>query len=141
MAIVSLIAEHMIDRLRTIVSYDRICVMDNGNIVEFDAPGVLYEQNGIFRAMCDRSNIMLDDIRRSRVVSSFRDSLTSFRYSNTTFRDSVTSFKYSNTTLRDSVTSFSYSNTTFRDSVTSFGYSNTTLRDSVSSFRDSLTFS
>ncbi|KAH9972120.1 ABC transporter [Lactifluus volemus] len=53
-------------RLRTIISYDRICVMDNGNIAEFDAPEVLHAQNGIFRAMCERSAITLEDIRRAR---------------------------------------------------------------------------
>ena len=73
--IVSLTAECAIDRLRTIISYDRICVMSDGNIVEFDAPGVLYEQNGVFRAMCDRSNITRADIRQARMVRSFRDSL------------------------------------------------------------------
>jgi ABC-type multidrug transport system fused ATPase/permease subunit len=56
----------VIDRLRTIISYDRICVMDNGNIAEFDAPEVLHAQNGIFRAMCERSAITLEDIRRAR---------------------------------------------------------------------------
>ncbi|KAI0283629.1 ABC transporter [Russula aff. rugulosa BPL654] len=54
-------------RLRTIISYDRICVMDNGNAVEFDTPEVLHGKNGIFRAMCDRSNITLDDIRCARM--------------------------------------------------------------------------
>ena len=62
----------MIDRLRTIISYDRICVMDNGSIAEFDAPDVLHLQNGIFREMCENSNITLDDIRRARTVRSFR---------------------------------------------------------------------
>ena len=57
----------MIDRLRTIISYDRICVMDNGNAVEFDTPEVLHGKNGIFRAMCDHSNITLDDIRCARM--------------------------------------------------------------------------
>ncbi|KAH9031756.1 P-loop containing nucleoside triphosphate hydrolase protein [Lactarius pseudohatsudake] len=47
-------------RLRTIISYDRICVLDNGKIVEYDAPEVLYAQDGIFRGMCDRSNITLE---------------------------------------------------------------------------------
>ena len=56
----------MIDRLRTIISYDRICVMDNGNIAEFDAPDVLYAQNGIFFAMCEHSSITLEDIYRAR---------------------------------------------------------------------------
>jgi len=62
-------------RLRTIISYDRICVMDNGNIAEFDAPEVLHSQNGIFRAMCDHSSITLEDIRRARKERAVRDEL------------------------------------------------------------------
>ncbi|THV02862.1 ABC transporter [Dendrothele bispora CBS 962.96] len=50
-------------RLRTIISYDRICVLDAGQIAEFDTPARLFEQNGIFKGMCDRSSITLDDIR------------------------------------------------------------------------------
>jgi ABC-type multidrug transport system ATPase subunit len=52
-----------LDRLRTIISYDRICVMDNGKIVEFGVPEDLYAQDGIFRGMCERSSITLEDIR------------------------------------------------------------------------------
>ncbi|KAF8502624.1 YGR281Wp-like protein [Russula emetica] len=62
-------------RLRTVISYDRICVMDDGDIAEFDDPEGLHSQNGIFQAMCDRSNITLDDIRLARTVRSFRDEL------------------------------------------------------------------
>ena len=51
-------------RLKTIIGYDRICVLDAGQIAEFDSPARLYEQpHGIFRSMCDRSSITLDDIR------------------------------------------------------------------------------
>ncbi|KAI0072747.1 P-loop containing nucleoside triphosphate hydrolase protein [Panus rudis PR-1116 ss-1] len=50
-------------RLRTIIGYDRICVMDAGQIAEFDTPENLYNKSdGIFRGMCDRSSITLDDI-------------------------------------------------------------------------------
>ena len=52
-----------LDRLRTIISYDRICVLDNGKIVEFGVPEDLYSQDGIFRGMCERSSITLEDIR------------------------------------------------------------------------------
>ena len=58
-----------VDRLRTIMSYDRICVMDNGNIAEFDTPEGLYAQNGIFRAMCEHSSIKPEDIRRAHKES------------------------------------------------------------------------
>ncbi|KAH9945256.1 P-loop containing nucleoside triphosphate hydrolase protein [Epithele typhae] len=51
-------------RLRTIIGYDRICVMDAGQIAEFDSPASLYQiPNGIFRSMCDRSGITLSDIK------------------------------------------------------------------------------
>ncbi|KAH9003061.1 ABC transporter [Lactarius hatsudake] len=53
-------------RLRTIISYDRICVLDNGQIAEFGVPEDLYAQDGIFRGMCEHSSITLDDIRRAR---------------------------------------------------------------------------
>lgn len=49
-------------RLRTIVTYDRICVMDQGQIAEFDSPLNLWaKEDGIFRAMCDRSGIKEED--------------------------------------------------------------------------------
>ncbi|KAI6710055.1 ABC transporter [Diplocarpon mali] len=48
-------------RLRTIINYDRICVMDQGTIAELDEPYRLYEKGGIFRGMCDRSGIRKED--------------------------------------------------------------------------------
>lgn len=49
-------------RLRTIITYDRICVMDQGRIAELDSPLTLWErQDGIFRSMCDRSGIVRED--------------------------------------------------------------------------------
>ncbi|KAI1377370.1 ATP-binding cassette transporter protein YOR1-like protein [Hypoxylon crocopeplum] len=50
-------------RLRTIIGYDRICVMDAGQIAELDNPLTLWEQGGIFRSMCDRSGIRIEDIK------------------------------------------------------------------------------
>lgn len=50
-------------RLRTIIHYDRICVMDQGQIAEMDSPVALWDQaDGIFRAMCDRSGITREDL-------------------------------------------------------------------------------
>ncbi|OAQ99709.1 hypothetical protein LLEC1_02722 [Akanthomyces lecanii] len=50
-------------RLRTIIGYDRICVMDAGRIAELETPANLYRKSdGIFRGMCDRSGISLGDI-------------------------------------------------------------------------------
>lgn len=48
-------------RLKTIINYDRICVMDQGRIAELDTPLRLWEQGGIFRGMCDRSGIRRED--------------------------------------------------------------------------------
>jgi ABC-type multidrug transport system fused ATPase/permease subunit len=50
-------------RLRTIIHYDRICVMDRGQIAEMDHPVNLWDrEDGIFRAMCERSGITREDI-------------------------------------------------------------------------------
>jgi ATP-binding cassette subfamily C (CFTR/MRP) protein 1 len=49
-------------RLKTIINYDRIVVMDQGKIAEVDTPIALYEQSGsIFRGMCERSGIRRED--------------------------------------------------------------------------------
>lgn len=54
-------------RLRTIIGYDRICVMDAGRIAELDSPAALWQrQGGIFRSMCDRSGIRMEDIAGAR---------------------------------------------------------------------------
>ncbi|KAJ7758854.1 ABC transporter [Mycena maculata] len=51
-------------RLSTIIAYDRICVLDAGQIAEFDTPANLFQiQDGIFRGMCEHSSISLDDIK------------------------------------------------------------------------------
>ncbi|KAI9812538.1 MAG: hypothetical protein M1832_000389 [Thelocarpon impressellum] len=49
-------------RLRTIINYDRICVMDGGRIAELDTPLALYDMEGsIFKGMCERSGITRPD--------------------------------------------------------------------------------
>ncbi|KAL2258581.1 hypothetical protein VTK26DRAFT_8070 [Humicola hyalothermophila] len=50
-------------RLRTIIHYDRICVMDRGRIAEMGRPIDLWRmgEQGIFRGMCDRSGIRRED--------------------------------------------------------------------------------
>ncbi|KAG2153342.1 ABC protein [Suillus clintonianus] len=56
-------------RLRTIISYDRILVLDAGLVAEFDTPFNLFNmEGGIFREMCERSNISLKDIETSKQV-------------------------------------------------------------------------
>ncbi|KAF8598170.1 ABC transporter [Ceratobasidium sp. AG-I] len=53
-------------RLKTIIGYDRICVLDAGKIAEFDTPATLFQQkDGIFRSMCERSSITAEDIAQA----------------------------------------------------------------------------
>ncbi|KAG7002238.1 multidrug resistance protein fer6 [Physcia stellaris] len=54
-------------RLKTIINYDRICVMDQGRIAELDTPLRLWEERGIFRGMCDRSGIRREDFEEMKV--------------------------------------------------------------------------
>ncbi|KAF6841727.1 ABC transporter family protein [Colletotrichum plurivorum] len=61
-------------RLRTIIGYDRICVMDAGRIAELDTPLALWQrEGGIFRGMCDRSGIRLEDIRSASEETRLKD--------------------------------------------------------------------
>lgn len=49
-------------RLKTILNYNRILVLDKGEVKEFDTPLKLYlKSDSIFREMCDRSGITKDD--------------------------------------------------------------------------------
>ncbi|GLB40491.1 putative transporter [Lyophyllum shimeji] len=61
-------------RLRTIIGYDRICVLDAGQIAEFDTPVRLYQiTNGIFRGMCERSSITLEDLQLAAKLTAHED--------------------------------------------------------------------
>lgn len=67
-------------RLRTIIGYDRICVMDKGLIAEMDTPINLWRmEGGIFRGMCDRSGIRVEDIRGAREEMDGRDGVVRLR--------------------------------------------------------------
>ncbi|KAM0271868.1 hypothetical protein ACHAQH_008953 [Verticillium albo-atrum] len=48
-------------RLRTVLLYDRVCVMEQGRIAELGPPLKLWEEEGIFRGMCERSGITRED--------------------------------------------------------------------------------
>ena len=49
------------------VYYDRILVMDQGKIAEFDTPLNLYDKEGsIFRSLCNEANLSRQDIVRIR---------------------------------------------------------------------------
>ncbi|SJX60774.1 probable YOR1-ABC transporter [Sporisorium reilianum f. sp. reilianum] len=53
-------------RLRTILSYDRIAVFDQGELAEYASPLELFDRpEGIFHSMCERSNITRDEIVRN----------------------------------------------------------------------------
>jgi ATP-binding cassette subfamily C (CFTR/MRP) protein 1 len=55
-----------LDRLRTIISYDRVVVMDQGQIAELGTPSELYaREGGMFRGMCEQSGIDADEIGRN----------------------------------------------------------------------------
>ena len=54
-------------RLKTIINYDRICVMDQGRIAQLDTPFALWQdEEGIFRSMCDRSGIRRQDFEQMK---------------------------------------------------------------------------
>ena len=53
-------------RLKTIINYDRICVLDQGRIAELDTPIRLWEEGDIFRGMCDRSGIRREDFEQMK---------------------------------------------------------------------------
>lgn len=44
-------------RLKTIIEFDKVCVMDQGAVAEFGSPAELYDKGGIFRSMCERSDL------------------------------------------------------------------------------------
>ncbi|KAK6511062.1 hypothetical protein TWF506_010144 [Arthrobotrys conoides] len=48
-------------RLRTIIKYDRVVVLDQGRIIEVDTPLKLWENGGVFRGMCDKTKIRRED--------------------------------------------------------------------------------
>ncbi|ORX37805.1 P-loop containing nucleoside triphosphate hydrolase protein [Kockovaella imperatae] len=52
-------------RLQTVAFYDRILVMDAGEIAEFDTPLALFDDsNSIFRTMCEKKSITRQDLLR-----------------------------------------------------------------------------
>ncbi|KAJ5952408.1 uncharacterized protein N7479_010821 [Penicillium vulpinum] len=49
-------------RLQTIIRYDRICMVDQGKIVDFQSPLALFDKNAEFRQMCELNQITRKDI-------------------------------------------------------------------------------
>lgn len=54
-------------RLKTILNYDRIVVMDAGRVAEVGTPWELFCMGGIFTSMCDRSKIQEDDFENKGI--------------------------------------------------------------------------
>ncbi|WWC90534.1 uncharacterized protein L201_005470 [Kwoniella dendrophila CBS 6074] len=55
-------------RLKTILSYDRILVMADGQVEEFDTPENLFLQNGAFAEMCGKASLTLADIKAAAAL-------------------------------------------------------------------------
>lgn len=49
-------------RLKTIIGYDRICLIDRGKVAEMDTPLRLFDAGGTFRRMCEESSISRETI-------------------------------------------------------------------------------
>ncbi|KAG0701637.1 hypothetical protein DFH29DRAFT_925615 [Suillus ampliporus] len=48
-------------RLRTVIDYDRLIVLDKGEVVEFDTPlNLIQKEDGIFRTMCLKSGTFVE---------------------------------------------------------------------------------
>jgi len=53
-------------RLRTIIGWDKILVMEAGEVVDFASPLELFDAGGVFRGMCDESRIAREEIERAQ---------------------------------------------------------------------------
>jgi len=51
-------------RLKTILNYDKILVLEKGELEEYDTPMELYNKEGIFRQMCENSNVIDTDFNQ-----------------------------------------------------------------------------
>ncbi|KAE8150735.1 P-loop containing nucleoside triphosphate hydrolase protein [Aspergillus avenaceus] len=52
-------------RLRSVLGYDRVCVMEAGGVAEIGAPLDLFRQGGLFRQMCGRLGITEPQVERA----------------------------------------------------------------------------
>lgn len=52
-------------RLKTIIGYDRVVVMDKGSIREVGSPAELFDRKDVFWGMCERSGIGKEEILRA----------------------------------------------------------------------------
>ncbi|KAG7085320.1 hypothetical protein E1B28_013860 [Marasmius oreades] len=64
-------------RLRTVIDYDRLIVLDKGRIVEFDTPlSLIRKEDGIFRSMCLKSGKLAELENAAVVAKAERDRVT-----------------------------------------------------------------
>lgn len=54
-------------RLKTIVDYDKILVLDKGELEQFGTPWELFTANGTFKAMCQKSGVVAEDFKRKLI--------------------------------------------------------------------------
>ena len=56
-------------RLQTIIDYDKVLVLDKGEVVEYDSPwALLSKEKGIFRGMCEMSGDLETLIEGARIA-------------------------------------------------------------------------
>ncbi|RXK34944.1 hypothetical protein M231_07815 [Tremella mesenterica] len=52
-------------RLQTVAYYDRILVMDAGQVAEYDTPLALFDEPGsVFRSLCEKKNLTRDSLQK-----------------------------------------------------------------------------
>ncbi|KAI9890027.1 MAG: hypothetical protein M1814_004543 [Vezdaea aestivalis] len=56
-------------RLRTILGYDRVVVLDKGKVIELGSPKELWDMEGVFRGMCERSGVREGDLGRGAIAA------------------------------------------------------------------------
>ncbi len=63
----------MAHRLRTVIDYDRLIILDKGRIAEFDTPlRLIQKEDGIFRNMCLKSG-SFSELQASAKAKAERD--------------------------------------------------------------------
>lgn len=60
-------------RLKTIIGYDRICVMDQGHVAELGPPIELFDQGGIFQSMCEKGGLRRSDLVEKAVAIDLKE--------------------------------------------------------------------
>jgi ABC-type multidrug transport system fused ATPase/permease subunit len=61
MALTDTLSNIVAHRLRTVIDYDRLLVLDKGKLVEFDTPyNLIRKEGGIFRNMCLKSGTFVE---------------------------------------------------------------------------------